>query len=620
MPVFILFLACFFAISPFVEGQNLLKNGGFETHAQLDCIACPMFGYKFSAVLPPWHLLNGGYPFLCDCQLKNEAAAISQGICRFDKLSPHSGCNMMEMDYSPSCFDQNKLTQGVPTYLGTTLASPMEMGRLYEVSYWLHILPQAGQAADYARFIGMNLYPSVPRNPTGKMLDGTSFQVDTVVFGQWYQVKWLVRPLCQLEFLLLGVFRNENGPAAYQSERHLYYVDDVAVRDVTGLRDSTLEMVPHCRFSPKSTEDLPTAVAGAACYFDTNDSLLSPSAKRALDGFALRAKASPGSTFTLVGRTDIVGNNHKSLSEARIRSVQHYLEQVHEIPAFRFLPIPLGTDAPLGDNTSETGRQENRSVQIAFFECPLHLLLYRHVLLRVFSDDKTLAFKWLNIWLNVAPERRRILALFDPRLAPLRNEPRWKSVVIPKMRAAYQMEARPSLAFALDSLGLEDQKCRTLDKYVENLHVYLADLDSMDRRWEVAFGCGRAHICEKQDESHARAYTKLMGKDWPKISEVGERAAKTAFLIVSHSADTALIAQYLPLLKKRCEAGEAEWMHYATLSDRMAVHRGLPQRYGTQFRPPSSEGEKLHPFPLENPAKLNEWRKELGLEPIEWEK
>lgn len=60
-----------------------------------------------------------------------------------------------------------------------------------------------------------------------------------------------------------------------------------------------------------------------------------------------------------------------------------------------------------------------------------------------------------------------------------------------------------------------------------------------------------------------------------------------------------LTAQNLvPKLKKSCLAGEAPWIYYATLFDRLQVIRGLPQRYATQMkrahqRPPISLWKSL---------------------------
>ncbi|MFN0175419.1 MAG: DUF6624 domain-containing protein [Saprospiraceae bacterium] len=600
----------------FLSAQNLLQNGGFESHGKLDCINCPMFDYKFSAVIPPWRSMNAGYPFICDCQYKKAAAAANDGICDFEKVSPHGGCNMMEMDYMPTCLDQEHKTRGVPSYLGTKFSEPLKIGEVYAVSFWIYILPSSDADAAFARYIGINLFQDVIQNPTGKMLDGEAFQIDTVIYERWYQVKWLVRPVCNLQFLVLGVFRGEDGPPVNMDGHHnRFYIDDVAVMEVTGTENESAAIIPYCRYSKKEKEEMPTEIAGTSCFFTPGDSLLSLSAIAALDSFALRAKAASSATFLAIGRTDSVGRGHEALSQARIKSVLDYLEVKHNMPRFRFLPIGLGVKNPLADNTTESGRLINRSVQIQQMNSPMHLMVYRHLLSHVFAGEKPEAFKLLNIWLNLVPDRRKILVLFDPRLEPIKSDPKWH-IVVKKVRATYRIQKQSALAFALDSLGAEDQKCRTLTRYIENMQIYMPDLDSTDHRWDASFPCDNSTLYAVQDEEHLQALIKLIGNDWPKISEIGERPTKTAFLVVSHTADTSFIAKYLPLLKKRCAEGEAEWIHYATLFDRMLVHRGLPQHFGTQYQPPSPEAEKLKLFPLENAAMVNEWRKELGLEPL----
>ena len=85
MRSFLFILTLLFAHAGPSDAQNLIQNGDFESHGKLDCIQCPMFDAKFAAVLPPWNLLNGIYPFICDCQFKKEAAANNNGICDFSK-------------------------------------------------------------------------------------------------------------------------------------------------------------------------------------------------------------------------------------------------------------------------------------------------------------------------------------------------------------------------------------------------------------------------------------------------------------------------------------------------------------------------------------------------------
>ena len=66
------------------------------------------------------------------------------------------------------------------------------------------------------------------------------------------------------------------------------------------------------------------------------------------------------------------------------------------------------------------------------------------------------------------------------------------------------------------------------------------------------------------------------------------------------------------LMKQPCLQGEAEWQHYAMLYDRLQVIRGLPQRYGTQYKPLKNGDFEL--FPMEDPDKVYQWRKEIGIE------
>ena len=244
-------------------------------------------------------------------------------------------------------------------------------------------------------------------------------------------------------------------------------------------------------------------------------------------------------------------------------------------------------------------------------------VIYRNLLLSVFAGKKDQAFKILNIWLQVSKSSGKIYLLFDPRLEALTSDRRWAALAVKKDRESYRTQKKPLLAYQLDSLGAEDQKCRTLKHYVENLHSYRAAIDSTDRRFDVHyFPDTTDHLCAARDEKHCQALQKLIGyKEWPRISEVGARPAKTVFLIVAHS-DSTDIVHYLPLLKQSCTEGEAEWLYYATLYDRLQVMRGLPQRFGTQYQPAQSASKNLQLFPLEDAGKVNQWREELGMEPI----
>ncbi len=208
----------------------------------------------------------------------------------------------------------------------------------------------------------------------------------------------------------------------------------------------------------------------------------------------------------------------------------------------------------------------------------------------------------------MAPDRKKIWMLNDPRLDLLKNDQRWKTIY-KKAKDSYATFKKPDIAFQLDSLWAEDQKPRTLQYYIENLNSYYAQMDSMNKRWDVDFP-----VIYDKDKSNYTALIKIMDKHgWPKSSEVGERAAKAAFLIVDHHEDTVILAHFIPILKERCMEGEAEWIYYATIYDRLQVLLGKPQRYGTQYRVLDEKGEQLELFPLEDAKKVDAWREALGL-------
>jgi len=101
---------------------------------------------------------------------------------------------------------------------------------------------------------------------------------------------------------------------------------------------------------------------------------------------------------------------------------------------------------------------------------------------------------------------------------------------------------------------------------------------------------------------------------WPAVSVVGREAAQAAFLIVQHSPSDTFQREALPLLDSAAAAGEASGADVAMLTDRIRVHDGKPQLYGTQFR---IVDETLVPYPIEDIANLDGRRAAVGLMPMD---
>lgn len=96
---------------------------------------------------------------------------------------------------------------------------------------------------------------------------------------------------------------------------------------------------------------------------------------------------------------------------------------------------------------------------------------------------------------------------------------------------------------------------------------------------------------------------------FPRKSQVGEFALLAVWSVFQHNP-LEQQKQFLPQLEEAVQRGDIAPMYLAMLKDRIDVREGRPQKYGTQWGPDGL-------CPLLNASHVNEWRKEVGLPPIE---
>ncbi len=102
---------------------------------------------------------------------------------------------------------------------------------------------------------------------------------------------------------------------------------------------------------------------------------------------------------------------------------------------------------------------------------------------------------------------------------------------------------------------------------------------------------------------------------WPGVYLVGKDGAEAAWLITQHAVlDTEFMDSCLPLLEKAVINKQADGRHYAFLQDRTLNMSGKLQKYGTQFN--INEHGKAVPFSIEKSEKVDDLRRELGLETL----
>lgn len=96
----------------------------------------------------------------------------------------------------------------------------------------------------------------------------------------------------------------------------------------------------------------------------------------------------------------------------------------------------------------------------------------------------------------------------------------------------------------------------------------------------------------------------FVGKD-----KVGD-ACRAYWLVVQHSS-VKMQRKYLPLFLKAAERGDIPRENVAMMEDRICLFEGRPQRYGTQLE--EDKDGKWHLYKLEDPEKVDEYRKSVGM-------
>ncbi|MBK6315508.1 MAG: OmpA family protein [Blastocatellia bacterium] len=114
-----------------------------------------------------------------------------------------------------------------------------------------------------------------------------------------------------------------------------------------------------------------TVLETVTVTFPVNSAVLSVQAKKDLDVLAEKILTMKGYAFEIMGFTDTTGNAEKNrvLSEKRANEVVRYLADAHSIPLRRIVtPLGFGAARPAADNTTKTGREANRRVEVRLMQ------------------------------------------------------------------------------------------------------------------------------------------------------------------------------------------------------------------------------------------------------------
>ena len=103
---------------------------------------------------------------------------------------------------------------------------------------------------------------------------------------------------------------------------------------------------------------------------------------------------------------------------------------------------------------------------------------------------------------------------------------------------------------------------------------------------------------------------------YPTIDKVGKEANEAAWLVIQHAIENPpFMMKCAQLLAVAVSENKADPRHLAYLADRIAVFKGEPQLYGTQFD--WDENGNLAPNLFDNLTEVNKRRRLIGLHSLE---
>lgn len=193
---------------------------------------------------------------------------------------------------------------------------------------------------------------------------------------------------------------------------------------------------------------------------------------------------------------------------------------------------------------------------------------------------------------------------------------RTQAVLREAERDAVDAEARPDATPSARDIEIATDLVAMRDADQQIRGLFLASIPDVEPRTEERVAWLNAER-DRLDRLHVERLKAIVAEvgGWPSRSRFGPLASQSACAIAVHGIqDFEFMAEAGRLMEPMARTGEADVECWAQVTDRVLVHEGRPQRWGTQLR-----GEELDGVfhwgvaPVEAPEGLLERRAEVGL-------
>ena len=181
------------------------------------------------------------------------------------------------------------------------------------------------------------------------------------------------------------------------------------------------------------------------------------------------------------------------------------------------------------------------------------------------------------------------------------------------------------LPLVLGSLGAAAQKAPPvqypqLSKTLDSLaYVDQWPMQRIFRQEPDSAGRDLVQVEKENFARHQPLLEKILRQyGYPGIRQVGKTSANNFWLLVQHADDyPAFQQQVLKMMLAEVKRKNADASNYAYLTDRVAINAGQLEEYGTQVEYKGPGLGQAVPRSLRDPARVNQRRAAIGMEPLE---
>lgn len=154
----------------------------------------------------------------------------------------------------------------------------------------------------------------------------------------------------------------------------------------------------------------------------------------------------------------------------------------------------------------------------------------------------------------------------------------------------------------------------------EALRRELLQMYKDDQAVRAPFGEGRQlteaefRAISERDAADTKRLSEILDEyGFPGVKLVGINATRAFVTMLVHSPSLELQKRALPHVERAVRRKEIPPDDFAMLTDDVLTHEQKPQLYGTNF---NFAGDKVALAPTQNPARLDERRRKIGLPPV----